>query len=174
MNPTIYPLMVVPVAVVSLVPSAVLVWYMIWRRRERRETAEKIDTLVAALSRTEGAVDRAAQSRECSAEDYTGVGGAFFKVNGTSRPSAVAAPRALVQNGDDFHSARPFPSERTAWAQEAAAGEISAASIGKAKALLRGGISPVEVARTLNIGLGEVTLLHRMIGVIEQRRAVPA
>lgn len=174
MNPVINSFTVISVAVVSLVPSAALVWYMFWRRGERRETAKKIDALVAALSRTEEAVDRIAQSRDTGAEDYTEIRGTSIRAGGTSYPRSVFGTGSVTRDGDGIDAARPLPAARPVLAQEGAAGEISPASIGKARALLRGGISPVEVARTLNMGLGEVTLLRRMIGVIDQRQAVPA
>lgn len=174
MNPVIHPFMVIAVAVVSIVPSAVLVWYMFWRRGEKREMEKKIDILVAALSRTEKVVDRVAHSRDTGAADYTEIRGMSITASRGSCTRSVAKTGSLACSGDGIEVARPLPAARSVLAQETAAGEISPASIGKAKALLRGGISPVEVARTLNIGLGEVTLLHRMIGVIDQRQTVPA
>lgn len=174
MNPAMNPFMVVSVAVVSIVPSAVLVWYMFWRREEGREMAKKIDTLVAALSRSEEAVDRVAHSRDTGAEDYPEVRGMSIRASGSSHTRGVATTGSLTFCGDGIDAARPLTAAQPVFAQEVAVGEISPASIGKARALLRGGISPVEVARTLNIGLGEVTLLHRLIGVTDQRQAVPA
>jgi hypothetical protein len=50
--------------------------------------------------------------------------------------------------------------------------DVSPGAIEKAKALLKGGIPPVDVAKTLNMGLGEVSLLHRMITFIEHREGI--
>jgi hypothetical protein len=158
MNTTHPLVLIVPLFVGLLIPTGVLVWYMRWRQQERREADRQVETLVAALSRSEAMVDRLKSDREdeipvvyqqsCSLPD---------------RDPMITTRQHHVTLQTPSHPVMPYGESGR---------ETSPGSIEKAKVLLKGGIPPVEVAKTLNIGLGEVEMLHRMIAMMEQRGSV--
>lgn len=163
MNTTLPLVLIVPLFLGLLIPTGVLVWYMRWRQQERREADRQVETLVAALSRSEAMVDRLKLAQQRSdREDEIPV---------VYQQSCSLPDRDPIITTRQHHVTLQTPSHPVIPYGQSGR-ETSPGSIEKAKVLLKGGIPPVEVAKTLNIGLGEIEMLHRMIAMMEQRGSV--
>lgn len=166
MNTILPSLLIFPLFCSLLIPTAVLIWYMRWRTKEQGEAAQQIERLVATLSLTETMVNGLRNSqRRSSVEDVPQI---IETPVVAERPHPPSTPSSSEPR---LHGELSPPSRKLSVRDEPDR-DVSPGAIEKAKALLKGGIPPVDVAKTLNMGLGEVSLLHRMITFIEHKEAV--
>ena len=167
MNTAFPSLLVIPLFCGLLIPAGVLVWYMHWRQKERSEIARQIESMIAGLSRAEAMIGRLKITQPQSDREGE-IPVVHERSYRTAQQSLLEQDPMMTRQRHGILNSPPH----SVTSHSESGRETPPGSIEKAKVLLKGGIPPVEVARTLNIGLGEVEMLHRMIAMVEQREAV--
>lgn len=143
---------------------AILLWCRTWRREERGETAQQIRALTGAVGRLTASVEvlehasaslqMADEQMARQLEDLRGIvrvlQAASLPPSGRTPPDpAESRPPASSPSRTDSASETPAPEPEDRYAQ--------------ARALLLDGRSPLEVARTLDLGTAEVQMIARII-----------
>ncbi len=145
---------------------AILVWCRGWRRQEREETEQQIQALATEVARLTSAIealDHTAASLQTADEQLAG--GINELRTTVSRVRTLASGSAPVEAGPAAVRRQPPPPP----SEEAAEAILDETAVERgpryeeARALRLSGQSPLDVAKSLDIGAAEVRMMARMI-----------